>query len=158
MKELGKDYRIKISGLMIAMASALEGIPDIPSAIQAYQETLAYLSSPRDPHHLSQADISSSLTPTERYRVITIAAYLGELASKIKDTATEERYLTVAVEEAIRLGRYLPSKIDSRSSDIETQDESWNEDVNVPVWVDRTEIGSVFERLADFYGREGNLM
>jgi len=150
MKELGKNYRVKISGLMIALASALEEVPDIADAIQVYEETVAYLSSPSSP-------ISSTLRPAERHRIISIAVRIGELASKTKDTATEERYLTLAAEEALRIARDLPSKVDSGLSGIDDQDERWSKEMKVPPWVDQAELGSVLERLAEFYGGQDNL-
>ncbi|KAF8342556.1 uncharacterized protein EI90DRAFT_3011090 [Cantharellus anzutake] len=157
-KELGKDYRKKISGLMIALASTLEEVPDLTGAIQAYKETITYLRSLHGTSRPPQPE--AGLTPRERHRIVSIAVRLGELASKINDTATEEHYLSLAVEETLRLARDMPAKLDLTQpvqSDIDPNDDKWKEELQIPPWIDRTEFVSVFERLAEFYGRQGNL-
>jgi len=142
---------LKLSGIAIALASTLEAADRPEPAFEVYTDALS---------RLRAANAASPLTGPERMRAVAIASKLGEMAETYQlPVAEEERWLTYAVEELLRIVRDETSKGELT---VEGEAEEGNiplmlAELEMPPWVTKTDVGAPLEALGRFYAREGNV-
>ena len=149
-EKLGKDPLLKTTGIAIALSAVLEEQGAWQEAIQVYLDAL------EEVRQTQQAASETKRTPQERMRAVALAQKIGDIAQKPgvhaptmangPRTITEEpceSYLAWSVEEMMRLVRG-PSK-----------EPVHLEDLPLPPWVDRQDLGASVEALGAFYASRG---
>ncbi|PWN43148.1 hypothetical protein IE81DRAFT_322661 [Ceraceosorus guamensis] len=162
--ELGKDANLKISGISIALGSLLEEHEQLVAAYDVYNDALARL---RD-------ESTGANSGPERMRAVAIAQRLGDLASTTEVSAhlaqqphlgvtqpsdaqdAAEAHLVWSVEELLRLS--VPD--DVRKGVLQaTSDEASAgvtlSELQLPAWVQPSELGASLEALATLYANRG---
>ncbi|KAI0732716.1 hypothetical protein C8Q72DRAFT_816637 [Fomitopsis betulina] len=143
---------LKLSGIAIALASTLEDAERPEAAYEVYSDALT---------HLRAANAASPLSGPERLRAVAIASKLGEMAEAYQlPVAEEERWLTYAVEELMRLLRDETAKgtlVVEGDSELVDKTPLMLAELEMPPWVTKTDVGSPLEALGRFYAREGNV-
>lgn len=93
---------------------------------------------------------SYTLSNEERVRRVALAYKLGQLASE-RDLDEEEKWLVWAVEEVLRLSGLgmTNAKSDSGSSALE--------DLELPSWMSKTDLGAPLEALGALYAKKGKI-
>ncbi|KAH9933738.1 uncharacterized protein B0H18DRAFT_981821 [Fomitopsis serialis] len=142
---------LKLSGIAIALASTLEAADRPEPAFEVYTDALS---------RLRAANAASPLTGPERMRAVAIASKLGEMAETYQlPVAEEERWLTYAVEELLRILRD-----ETRKGELVVEGEAQEgsiplmlAELEMPPWVTKTDVGAPLEALGRFYAREGNV-
>ncbi|KAH9833252.1 uncharacterized protein C8Q71DRAFT_875786 [Rhodofomes roseus] len=143
---------LKLSGIAIALASTLEAAERPEPAYEVYSDALS---------RLRAANAAAPLSGPERMRAVALASKLGEMAETYQlPVAEEERWLTYAVEELLRVVRDEAGK-----GKIVVEGEKQERDVmpimlvelELPPWVTKTDVGAPLEALGRFYAREGNV-
>ncbi|KAI0052142.1 hypothetical protein FA95DRAFT_1553815 [Auriscalpium vulgare] len=146
-ESLAPQPYLKLSGISVLLGEVLESNGRPKSAYEAYSECLAHLQSNW-----------SALAGQEKMRAVAIAHKLGEMADTYQQgEEEEERWLTWAVEEVLRI-----SKDASDSS--QSADKMPGEDgkivlaeLELPKWVSTTDVGAPLEALGTFYAKVGKL-
>ncbi|KAH9915762.1 hypothetical protein B0H21DRAFT_326380 [Amylocystis lapponica] len=141
------DPLLKLSGIAIALAEVLEAEGKPQPAYDVYAAAHAALQA------------APARSPAERMRGVALAARLGEMAETYQQPPEEEeRWLTCAVEELLRVLR------DQRAAEGLRVDGGGAADAPVvlaelelPSWVSRTDVGAPLEALGRFYSRQENV-
>lgn len=149
-EKLGKDPLLKTTGIAIALSAVLEEQGAWQEAIQVYLDAL------EEVRQTQQGASEPKRTPQEWMRAVALAQKIGDIAQKPgvhapsmahgPKTITEEpceSYLAWSVEEMMRLVRG-PSK-----------EPVHLEDLPLPPWVDRQDLGASVEALGAFYASRG---
>ena len=116
-------------------------------------------------HGTVAANAASPLSGPERLRAVALASKLGEMAETYQlPVAEEERWLTYAVEELLRLirdetARGQPGIVVEGEGSEERKDGTplMLAELEMPPWVTKTDVGAPLEALGRFYAREGNV-
>lgn len=94
------------------------------------------------------------LTPPERQRKVAILSKLGEVAEKLKRDDEEEKYLTMALQDALKgvieVRRAAKTKWEKK------RNADGVEDLPTPSWVSQADIAICCENLANYYVKKGN--
>ena len=96
---------------------------------------------------------STPLSPLERQRRVAILSKLGEVAEKLKRPDEEEKYLTMALQDALK--GVIEVRRLARKNFVEKRTDAL-EDLPTPTWVSRADIAICCENLAAYYVRTGN--
>lgn len=149
-EKLGKDPLLKTTGIAIALSAVLEEQGAWQEAIQVYLNAL------EEVRQTQQGASGTKRTPQEQMRGVALAQKIGDIAQKPgvhaptmangPKTITEEPcegYLAWSVEEMMRLVRG-PSK-----------EPVHLDDLPLPPWVDRQDLGASVEALGAFYANRG---
>lgn len=96
---------------------------------------------------------TTPLSPLERQRRLGILSKLAEVAEKLKRPAEEEKFLTEALQDALK-GVIEVRKL-ARNRYVEKRTDGL-EDLPTPNWVSRADIAICCENLAAYYVRTGN--
>ncbi|OSX60883.1 hypothetical protein POSPLADRAFT_1146055 [Postia placenta MAD-698-R-SB12] len=144
---------LKLSGIAIALASVLEAAERAEPAYEVYTDALSRL-------RAAQAAAPGTLSGPERMRAVALAMKLGEMAEAYQlPVEEEERWLTWAVEELLRIVRDEGQNRQLVVGDA-VQDAGvpfMLAELDVPPWVTKTDMGAPLEALGRFYSREGNV-
>jgi hypothetical protein len=167
----GPQALLKISGIGIALAGALEERGQLQAAYTVYQDVLWFLRTayvgPDIAQKVKDADPGTEtiqvLAPAERMRAIAVAYKLGGLAQTLGRTEEEEKWLVWSVEALLRtvLHAIPVSKVEGAGlSEPQKAHEGHTDKVIVevlglPVWSAGHNIAAPFEALASFYSRQG---
>lgn len=155
LEKFAPSPHLKLSGIAIALAAALEEAERPEPAYEVYSDALS---------RLRAANAASPLSGPERLRAVALASKLGEMAETYQlPVAEEERWLTYAVEELLRLIRDETAKgqivvegdLEARARKDETP--LMLAELEMPPWVTKTDVGAPLEALGRFYAREGNV-
>ncbi|KDQ13333.1 hypothetical protein BOTBODRAFT_175646 [Botryobasidium botryosum FD-172 SS1] len=150
---LGSNHLLKTSGIAVALGDVLEQNNKLADAYNVYCAAYEAL-------HRSKLS-EEKLEPSEMKRSIGIALKLGEIAGRLRRDDDEEAWLVCSFEEtlkAIRGDAALAgvSTISSRTGDIRDDGQIALDDLDLPEWLNKAELGAVTERLGEFYARKGN--
>ena len=155
LEKFAPSPHLKLSGIAIALASTLEEAERPEPAYEVYSDALS---------RLRAANAASPLSGPERLRAVALASKLGEMAETYQlPVAEEERWLTYAVEELLRLIRDETAKgqiaVEGDSAAWTRKDETplMLAELEMPPWVTKTDVGAPLEALGRFYAREGNV-
>jgi len=150
LADFSPEPHLKLSGIAIALASVLEAADRPEPAYEVYSDALSRLRTSPD-----------ALSGPERMRAVALASKLGEMAEVFQlPVEEEERWLTWAVEELLRIVR------DEGNKGRLVVEGAVRNDGNTPVmlaelemppWVTKTDVGAPLEALGRFYSREGNV-
>lgn len=127
----------------------LEGFAKPQEAYEVYAASLAQLRAPA---------VAKGLSGQERLRGVALAYKLGEMAETYSQPPEEEeRWLVYAVEELLRVLRdeHAAARVhvDSTPADRETQVAL--ADLELPMWVEKTDVVAPLQALGAFYNRVG---
>ncbi|KAF9484755.1 hypothetical protein BDN70DRAFT_871998 [Pholiota conissans] len=165
----GDQTLLKISGIGITLAGALEEHGQIEKAYAIYQDVLWYLRTAYlgpNVAHLKNADLGTEtikvLTSAEKMRAIALAYKLGGLAHELdKPAEEEERWLVWSVEallltvlDATPTGKM--EAVNTRDAQNAPHVKVIIENLGLPDWCEGYNIAAPFEALASFYSRHGN--
>ncbi|KZT71894.1 hypothetical protein DAEQUDRAFT_743979 [Daedalea quercina L-15889] len=144
---------LKLSGIAIALASTLEAADRPEPAYEVYSDALS---------RLRAANAASPLSGPERMRAVAIASKLGEMAETYQlPVAEEERWLTYAVEELLRVVRdgagHPKLVVEGEAQQQQDETPMMLAELEMPPWVTKTDVGAPLEALGRFYAREGNV-
>ncbi|KAI0066840.1 hypothetical protein BV25DRAFT_1795961 [Artomyces pyxidatus] len=137
---------LKISALAITLSEVMEANDRPKYAYEVYTSSITHFQSNW-----------SALDERERLRAVAIAHKLGEMADTYQlGEEEEERWLTWAVEEALRIAKA------AHAAKGKGKEESNDETVvlaelDLPKWVSVADIGAPIEALGAFYARTGKL-
>lgn len=143
---------MKLTGISIALGSALENASKWQEAADAYSDVFD------ESLHRGKYHDNIAPTPTERQRAVSVAQKIAELAEKganvrpieLAVTHTHEAregYLVWSVEELLRLVREHNPANDHNGANLA--------DLALPPWVSRQDLGASVEALGAFYAGEG---
>jgi hypothetical protein len=101
---------------------------------------------------------SYTLSNEERLRRVALAYKLGQLASE-RDLEEEEKWLIWAVEEVLRLSGLgmLNANSDTKTKAQENSGSSALEDLELPSWMSKTDLGAPLEALGALYAKKGRI-
>lgn len=101
---------------------------------------------------------SYTLSNEERLRRVALAYKLGQLASE-RDLEEEEKWLLWAVEEVLRLSGLgmTNAKSDTNTRMHENAGSSALEDLELPPWMSKTDLGAPLEALGALYAKKGRI-
>lgn len=168
---LSPQPHLKISGIAILLGSVLEMGDRPKAAYEVYEQALTYLRDTVPASSTSSAPIPpeepTDLLATEdervlRLRAVALASKLGEMA-EVYDLGneTEEKWLSWAVEEVLRVVAAASSTSPSSPSSSswttpgDVQGSNPLADLDLPPWIQKTDIGAPMEALGAFYARTG---
>ena len=143
----GNDPYLKLSGIAIALAGVLE---DNNKPREAYETYGAALAEVRD---------AQGTSGKERLRAVAIAHKLGEMAETYQQPAEEEeRWLVYAVEELLRTLR--DENVNTQLAvpthdDADKEHEAVIAELELPKWVQKTDVSAPLQALGAFYNRTG---
>ncbi|EIW55029.1 uncharacterized protein TRAVEDRAFT_172666 [Trametes versicolor FP-101664 SS1] len=139
------EPHLKLSGVAVALAEALEGSNRPQEAYDIYSAALLQLRAAKD------------LTGRERMRAVAIAHKLGEMAEIYQQGPEEaEPWLTFAVEETLRVVKDESNAKKGRGAgEPEGEVGSMLVELDLPQWVQKTDVVAPLEALGRFYAREG---
>ncbi|KAL1949009.1 hypothetical protein VTO73DRAFT_10815 [Trametes versicolor] len=139
------EPHLKLSGVAVALAEALEGSNRPQEAYDIYSAALLQLRAAKD------------LTGRERMRAVAIAHKLGEMAEIYQQGPEEaEPWLTFAVEETLRVVKDESNAKKGRGAgEPEGEVGSMLAELDLPQWVQKTDVVAPLEALGRFYAREG---
>jgi phage terminase small subunit len=168
----GTEPHLKLSGLAITYAEALERLSRNKDAYEVYLDALQRIRHAHAPNLAAPAPHFQPMprpTPRERMRAVALASKLGELAGNNAGAREqEEAHLTFAVEEMLRVAREVG--VEPRASafallvgagddkKIKPEDEDAKvvlTDLDLPTWVSKADVGAPLEALAEYYTRTG---
>ncbi|KAK0474213.1 hypothetical protein IW261DRAFT_1499438 [Armillaria novae-zelandiae] len=146
--ELLKDQPwLKISGIAVALSEALESQNEKEKAYEVYADCLTRMQ-----------EVITTLSGPERLRAVAIAGKLGEVAEELQKPADEEeKWLSWGVEEVLRLVKDANAGIIDPREDITSDNQVTLAELELPPWVDKTDVGAPLEVLAAFYARIGKV-
>ncbi|OCH89349.1 hypothetical protein OBBRIDRAFT_888485 [Obba rivulosa] len=183
---LGDHVHLKLSGIAVALGGVLEDAHRIRDACDVYRAALGLLLDPSSLPPLEPAaepDVAAAealeqrprtlplLTPEDHLRAASTAHHLAELLAEYKDPTwtpreareQEERWRTCAVEEVIRAvrGTAPPSTAAQSSGSAQTEKseevQTMLSELDLPVWIRRTDVSAPLEALGRFYLQEGKV-
>ncbi|KAI9507588.1 hypothetical protein F5148DRAFT_1203714 [Russula earlei] len=135
---------LKLSGIAITLCEVLEQDNKPKEAYERYIAALGHL-----------RKNWSALTSEEKLRAISLGQKLGEMADTYQlGEAEEERWLTWSVEEVLKLAKTIGNVEPGKSSE---ENHLVLSDLELPKWVNVTDIGAPLETLGAFYARTGKL-
>lgn len=146
---LSPDPHLKLSGIAIALAGVLESENQPNEAYEVYSAALDRLRN------------TKGLTGKERLRTVAIAYKLGEMAGTYQLPQTvEEQWLVYAVEEMLRIlkDEQVASRKSTSGEDSIPDEHAHHvelDDLELPSWVDRTDVVSPLQALGSFYNQVG---
>ena len=143
LEKLSPEPYLKISGIASVLGDVLESNNRPQAAYEIYTSLL------------SKLQAAQNKTGPERLRGAAIAYKLGEMAELYQQPPEEEeKWLSFAVEELLRILR--DSKDLDVSSDVSQSEGSIDlSEMEIPSWVNRTDIVAPLQSLGAFYGRTG---
>ncbi|KAK0494479.1 hypothetical protein EDD18DRAFT_1038976, partial [Armillaria luteobubalina] len=146
--ELLKDQPwLKISGIAVALSEALESQNEKQKAYEVYADCLTRMQ-----------EVITTFSGPERLRAVAIAGKLGEVAEELQKPADEEeKWLSWGVEEVLRLVKDASAGIIDPREDITSDNQVTLVELELPPWVDKTDVGAPLEVLAAFYARIGKV-
>ncbi|KAG2343138.1 hypothetical protein BDR05DRAFT_885146 [Suillus weaverae] len=102
--------------------------------------------------------LSYTLSDEERLRRVALAYKLGQLASE-RDLDEEEKWLIWAVEEVLRLSGLGMTNVnsDTNTKVHENSGSSALEDLELPPWMSKTDLGAPLEALGALYAKKGKI-
>ncbi|KAI0763447.1 hypothetical protein BD413DRAFT_642949 [Trametes elegans] len=147
----GSEPHLKLSGIAVVYAEALEGTNRPKEAYDLYSAALAQLRA------------AQGLTGRERMRAVAIAHKLGEMGEIYQQPPEEvEQWLTFAVEEVLRVVRDGASAPDGKGTaggvgteEPEGEDGAMLAELDLPWWVRKIDVVAPLEALGRFYAQEG---
>jgi hypothetical protein len=140
---LSPEPYLKLSGISVALAEVCLAQKAPQRAYDAYIEALNQLQ-----------EAKHKLSGKERVRAVSIALQLGQMAEEYSQPAEEEeKWLTFAVEEVLRIVK--GPKPDAVGPVQEDQQKLVIAELDLPKWVEKTDIGAPLEALGAFYSRVG---
>lgn len=105
---------------------------------------------------LARLRAASGLTGRERVRAVALAHKLGEMAeANHEPEEDEERWLSFAVEETVRVLRDEGGKGKAVQAPADGDAEGMLAELELPWWVDKVDVASPMEALGRFYARTG---
>ncbi|OBZ67454.1 TPR repeat-containing protein P27G11.02 [Grifola frondosa] len=138
------EPHLKLSGIAIALAEVLEANDRPQPAYEVYSGAL------------SQLQNVQGLSGRERMRAVSIAAKLGEMAEVYQQPPEEEeRWLTWAVEEVLHIVREGQPRETVNVEGASADTPMMLAELDLPVWVSKSDVGAPLEALGKFYAREG---
>lgn len=142
LEKLSPEPYLKISGIASALAEVLESNNRPQAAYEVYVAILSHLQGATDK------------TGPEKLRTVAIAYKLGEMAETYQQPAEEEeRWLTFAVEEALRILRDFQST--NPGQDLQAQVNL--SELELPPGFTEIDIAVPMKKLGAFYQRTGKL-
>ncbi|KAG1745262.1 hypothetical protein EDB19DRAFT_1693509 [Suillus lakei] len=101
---------------------------------------------------------SCTLSNEERLRRVALAYKLGQLASE-RDVDEEEKWLIWAVEEVLRLSGLgvTNANLDMNTKVRENSGSSALEELELPSWMSKTDLGAPLEALGALYAKKGKI-
>lgn len=150
LDQLSPDPHLKLSGIAIALAGVLEAANKPEEAYDAYVAALDRLRATPD------------LSGRDRMRAVSIAYRLGEMAETYQQPeAEEEKWLVYAVEEMLRIlrdeqaaSRKAGGQVPDTGAETETERVILDE-LELPAWVQQTDVVAPLQALGAFYSRVG---
>lgn len=129
----------------MVLAEALEGTNRPQEAYDIYSAALLQLRAAKE------------LTGRERMRAVAIAHKLGEMAEIYQQGPEEaEPWLTFAVEETLRVVKEESDAKKGKGAGVpEGEVGSMLAELDLPQWVQKTDVVAPLEALGRFYAREG---
>ncbi|TCD67416.1 hypothetical protein EIP91_012388 [Steccherinum ochraceum] len=155
LDELSPNPHAKLSGIAIVLGEVLELANKPAEAYDVYAAALLRL------QNAMKKPTSVPISGPERVRAASLAFKLGEMAEMYSQPEEEEeRWLTFAVEEMLRILRDTQSP--EKSRDV-TESGSTNsgkqsvdlDELELPAWVGRDDVVAPLEKLGAFYNRQG---
>jgi tetratricopeptide (TPR) repeat protein len=144
-----------VTGIMIQYGTLLETEGKPKEARYVLTTCLGYLLdiSPVDVlDKVSGIDLSStSLSDTDRTKVLGIAQKLGDLSVELKDDGSAEKWFSWSVEQMFK--STLP-KVSGSGMELEPKEKLFNAE-NMPKWLTKNDVGAAMEALAAFYAEKG---
>jgi hypothetical protein len=166
---LAPEPYLKLSGIGIALAGVLEEDDRPQQAYEVYVDVLKDLQTRKElglgKEKQRPPPPPPPLSERERMRIVAVAHKLGEMAEMYQQPQEEEeKWLTMAVEEVLRVVKDMQDVAKKgREKEKEKEKEKVKavktllDDLELPPWVSRTDIGAPFESLGAFYARAGNI-
>lgn len=162
------DPYLKLSGI----ASLLSEVASDRRSREALQIAWELGAGPSEPHSpLPDAEKTSSgvtegapgwssytLSNEERLRRVALAYKLGQLSSE-RDVDEEEKWLIWAVEEVLRLSvlGMTHANSDMNTKTHENSESSALEELELPSWMSKTDLGAPLEALGALYAKKGRI-
>jgi hypothetical protein len=152
IETLAASPYLKLSGIGIAFAGVLEENDHPQLAYDVYVNVLKQLQKQRS------TPAATAAAAEERMRIVAVAYKLGEMAEMYQQPPEEEeKWLSLAVEELLRLAKESPRKNpDTSSSSSQGLIIAGNE-LELPDWVSKLDFAAPIEALGAFYARSGNV-
>ena len=149
LDQLSPEPHLKLSGIAVSLAGVLEDNSKPAEAYEVYVDAL---------NNLRKS--SGTLSPKERLRAVAIAYKLGEMADTYQQPQEdEEKWLVYAVEEMLRVlrdeQRASVPKATPGSESMQPQQHVSLDELELPAWVDKTDIVAPIQALGEFYSRVG---
>lgn len=143
LESLDAQPYLKITGIAVALADALENSNKPVRAYEVYTQAL---------QTLQKDEIKNTLTGPERLRAVAISLKLSELAQDLKLPNMEvEKWLVWSVEELLRI-------VKTPASGGTDEDEQLNLPMlPLPSWITKTDVGAPLEALGSFYAKAGRI-
>lgn len=145
----GSEPHLKLSGIAIALAGVLEDNNKPREAYELYARALDDLRK------------TQGLSGRERLRAVAVAYKLGEMADTYQQPAVEEeRWLVYAVEELLRVlkDEHHASRLRTGAvadADNDKEHQLMVSDLELPKWVQLTDVVAPLQALGAFYSRAG---
>ncbi|KAI8972857.1 hypothetical protein BD414DRAFT_499603 [Trametes punicea] len=145
LSAFSSEPHLKLSGIAVVLAEALEATNRPQEAYEIYSTALAQLQAAKD------------LSGRERMRAVAIAHKLGEMADIYQQgPEEEEQWLTYAVEEVLRVVKDETTKGKTKSAE-EPEGEVgvMLAELDLPWWIRKVDVAAPLEALGRFYAHEG---
>ena len=146
LEAFGAEPHLKLSGIAIALAGVLEDGSRPHEAYELYAKTLDGLRT------------TQGLSGKERVRTVALAHKLGEMAETYQlPAAEEERWLVYAVEELLRVlsDEQSAARLRAGAADPVKEHQLVLSELELPPWVDLTDVVAPLQSLGAFYNRAG---
>ncbi|KAI0676353.1 hypothetical protein C8Q78DRAFT_1073170 [Trametes maxima] len=147
LSAFASEPHLKLSGIAVVLAEALEGTNRPQEAYEIYSAALLQLRAAKD------------LTGRERMRAVAISHKLGEMAEVYQQGSEEaEQWLTYAVEEVLRV---LKDEANGGKEGVrnlavpEGEAGSMLAELDLPWWVRKIDVAAPLEALGRFYANGG---
>ncbi|KAI0319235.1 hypothetical protein OF83DRAFT_1111472 [Amylostereum chailletii] len=145
---------LKISGIAVLLGEVLEANERPETAYETYSAAHTFLQKHR-----------RELAGPERLRAVAIAHKLGEMADTYQlGNAEQERWLTWAVEEVLKIAKMADKKSQKKrpaNEGDDTEGDAENRlvlaELELPKWVTAVDIGAPIESLGQFYAKTGKI-
>ncbi|KIP07301.1 hypothetical protein PHLGIDRAFT_13329 [Phlebiopsis gigantea 11061_1 CR5-6] len=146
LEVLGSEPYLKLSGIAIALAGVLEDGNKPQEAYALYSKTFEELRR------------TTGLSGKERVRTVALAHKLAEMAETYQQPAVEEeRWRVNAVEELLRVlsDEQSAARLRTGETDAVKEHQLVLSELELPPWVDLTDIVAPLQSLGAFYNKTG---